>query len=48
MSPKLKNLLKTKQEIAIEINKLAHVQRRLTEEIRGLEKAEKKAEMLGK
>jgi len=31
----------------VEINKLAHEQRKLTEEIRDLEKAQKKEEMLG-
>lgn len=48
MSPALEYLLQRKQEIAVEINKLACVQRELTKQIQILERAEKKEDLLGK
>lgn len=48
MNEKLKILLTRKQEIAVEINKLACVQRELTKQIQILERAENKEDLLGK
>lgn len=48
MQKKVEELLKRKQKIAEEINRLIYLQRQLTTEIKQIEKDERKAELINK